>query len=130
MPRKAWSIGSPSSAAYTILWGKKRSRRSPIHDDATRVSLGHQPPDPLRLPAQTQLVAQPDRDLLRHPPTKMPSRRELHLGARTRIPNPRVHHLLQHDHGPSLQLDLHRQTPPEETPPPFRSAPPPRSAAR
>ena len=37
-----------------------------------------------------------------------------------------VHHLLQHDHGPSLQLDLHRQAPPEETPPPFRPAPPPR----
>src|SRR5271154_236333 len=59
----------------------------------------------------------------------MPARREFHLGARTRVPNPSVHHLLQHDHGPSLQLDLHRQTPPAETPPSFRSAPPPRQAA-
>src|SRR5271157_2544595 len=126
MRRKVWSIGSPNSAAYTILWEKNRSRYSRIHDDAARVPLGPQPPNPLHLPAQTQLVAQPDRDLLRHRPTKMPARRELRLGARTRIPNPRVHHLLQHDHGPSLQLDLHRQTPPEETPPPFRSAPPPR----
>src|ERR1700678_4094879 len=126
MHRKAWSNGSPNSAASTILWEKKRSRHSRIHDDAARVPLGRQPPDPFRLPAKTQLVAQPDRNLLRHPPTKMPARRELHLGARTRVPNPSFHHLLQRDHGPSFQLDLHRQTPPEETPPPFRSAPPPR----
>jgi hypothetical protein len=29
---------------------------------------------------QTQLVAQPDRDLLGHPPSKMPARRQLHVG--------------------------------------------------
>jgi transposase len=38
--------------------GKKRSRHPAIDDDASRVPLGHHPPDPLRLPAQTQFVAQ------------------------------------------------------------------------
>src|SRR3954447_566939 len=126
MPRKAWSDGSPNGAAYTTLWGKKRSRHPRIDDDAARVPRGQEPPHPLRLLAQTQFVAEPDRDLFRHPPTKVPARRELHLGARTRVSTPRVHHLLQHNHGSPLQLDLHRQTPPEETPPPFRPAPPPR----
>ena len=55
--------------------GKKRSRRPRIDDDAARVPLGHQPPHPLRLPAQTQLVAQPDRNHFRHRPTKVPARR-------------------------------------------------------
>ena len=49
-----------------ILWGKKRSRHPRIDDHAARVPLGHQPPHPLRLPAQTQLVAQPDRNLFRN----------------------------------------------------------------
>src|SRR5665647_1669074 len=122
MPRRALSNGSPNSAASRILWEKKRSRHPRIDDDASRVPLGHQPPHPLCLSAETQFVAQSNRNLLGNPPTKMPARRQLHLGGRPRIPTPTVHHLLQHDNGSPLQLDRHRQTAPEETPPPFRPA--------
>src|ERR1035437_9160375 len=126
MPRRAWSDGSPKNAAWRILWEKKRARHPRIDDDAARVPLGYQPPHPLRLPAQTQLMAQPDRNLLRHPPTKVPARRKLYLGPRPRIPTPKVHHLLHPAHGPPLQLDLHGQASPEKPPPPFRPTPPSR----
>src|SRR4051794_30905610 len=130
MPPRAWSDGSPDGVRSRIPWGKKRSRHPAIDDDAARVPLGHQPPDPLRLLAQARLVAQSDRDLLRHHPPEMPARRQLHLGGRPRVPAPRVHRLLQHDHGPPLQLDLYREAPREETPPPVRPAPPPCQDAR
>src|SRR3954471_7263649 len=122
MPRRAWSDGPPKNAACTTPWAKKRSRYPRIDDHAARVSFGHKPPHPLRLPAQTQLMAQPDRDLFRHRPPKVPARRQLHLGVRPRVPTPTVHHLLQHDHGTPLRLDLHRKAPPKETPPSVRPA--------
>src|SRR3954464_15050822 len=124
MPPRAWSHGSPNGVVLRVLWGKKRPRHPAIDDDASRVPLGHHPPDPLRLPAQAQFVAQSDRDLLRHHPPEMPARRQLHLGGRPRVSAPTVHHLLQHDDGPSLRLDLHRQASSEGATPPVRPASP------
>src|SRR5258708_2827224 len=124
MPLRASSNGSPNSVVLSILWGKKRSRHPAIDDNASRVPLEHHPPDPLRLPAQTQFVAQPNRNLFRHHTPKMPARRQLYLGGRPRISTQTVHHLLQHDDGPSLRLDLHRQASSEDGTPPIRPASP------
>src|SRR5271170_4910736 len=129
MPQRAWSSGLPNSVASRILWEKKRLRHPAIDEDATRVPLGHQPPDSLRLPPQTQFMAQPDRDLFRHSPEKMPAWRQLHLGARPRVPTPSVHYVRQHDDGPPVPLDLHGQTARKEASPPFRAAAPPRQDA-
>jgi homeodomain-containing protein/DDE superfamily endonuclease len=110
----------------TEALGKKRPRHPEVHDHSPRVPRGHVSPHPLRLPAETQLLAEPDRNLLRHPATKMPPRRQLQIGARTGIPTATIHHLLQHDDGPPLQLDVHRQTPPKEAPFLLRPSPPSR----
>src|SRR5579862_9473510 len=107
MPRKAWSSGSPNSAACPTRWEKKRTWHPGIDDHSARVPLGPQPPHPFRLPAETQFVAQSDRNLFRNSPTQVPPRRQLHLGVRTRVSTSTVHHLLQHRDGPPLQLDLH-----------------------
>src|ERR1700682_559344 len=130
MPRKASSSGSPNSAACPTRWEKKRARRPGIDDHSARVPLGHPPPHPFHLPAETQFVAQPDRNLFRYPPTQVPPRRQFHLGVRTRVSASTVHHLLQHHDGPPIQLDLFRQTSAKKPPASLRPAPPPHQNAR
>ena len=57
-------------------------------------------------------------------PPKMPARWGFHYRGRPGISPPPVHHLLQHDDGPSLRLDLHRQAASEDATPPIRPASP------
>ena len=64
----------------TDVLGKKRPRDPEVDDHPPRIPRGHVPPHSLRPPAETQLLAEPDRNLLRHPATKVPPRRQLQIG--------------------------------------------------
>src|SRR5258707_4775543 len=130
MPRKASSSGSPNSATCPSRWGKKRARHPEIDDHPARVPIRTPPPHPFRLRAETQFVAQPDRNLFRHRATQVPPWRQLHLGIRTRVSTPTVHQVLQHNDGQPLQLDLHRKTSAEKPPSPLRPTPLPRQITR
>jgi len=71
--------------------GKKRQRHPEIDGDPQGVPVGSPPPNPLRLPAEAQFVAQPDRDRLWDHPPESPARRQLHLGSRLGIAVAGIH---------------------------------------
>ena len=48
------------ACGLTAALGKKQNRRTPESTDASRVLVMPKPSHPLRVPAQTQLLAQPD----------------------------------------------------------------------
>ena len=101
----------------SVELGKKRGPWHPrIDGHAQGVPLGHHPSDPLRLFAETQLVAQPDRDHLRDHPSKAPAGRELHVGCRPGGATAGIHGLLQQHDGPPVRLDLHGKAGAEEAP--------------
>jgi transposase len=61
--------------------GKKRQRYPEINGDTRGISVGYQPPDPLRLPSEAQFVAQPDRDRIWDYPSEAFAGWKLHIGS-------------------------------------------------
>ena len=89
--------------------GKKRqSGRARIARDAAKVFGGQEPPHSLRVPAQTHVMAQPDRDRLRRGDAQGDPPRQLHLADRPQEQADEFHRLLQRGVRETVPLDLHR----------------------
>ncbi len=101
----------------SVELGKKRGPWHPgIDGHAEGVPLGYRPSDPLRVFAETQFVAEPDRDHLRDHPSKTPAERELQVGRGLGGATAGIHGLLQQHDGPPVRLDLHGEAGAEEAP--------------
>jgi transposase-like protein len=88
--------------------GKKRSIGcAAIAGEPPLVSVGHDAPHPLRVLAETQLVAEPDRDGVRHRDAEGGASRQFHVGGRSGIEAASVSGVLQPSDGPSVPLDVH-----------------------
>jgi DDE superfamily endonuclease len=108
--------------------GKKRGpRRAPQPGQPSRLPVRPGAPHPLRVPAQAQFVAEPDRDGVRDRDAKGRPPGELHVGRRPRGQTASLPGLLQPDDGPPLRVDVHRPTAPDATPHRLPPTPPPPS---
>jgi len=88
--------------------GKKKIRNSGVDGITPEIPVGPEPSHTIRLPPETQFVAESNRNHIRHHPSKVSPRRKLQVGCRPRVSTERVHHLLQPNHGAPVQLDVHR----------------------
>lgn len=90
--------------------GKKRqSGNSTVASDPPRISVGPDSSPALRVPAEAQFLAEPDRNRVRVHHAKSDASRKLPLGGGSGNQARSVCELLQRGDGPSLPVDLHRQ---------------------
>ena len=82
-----------------MRWEKKRQRHPEINGDTQRVPVGYQAPNPLRLSAETQFVAQPDRNRIWDYPPETSAGWKLHIGSGFGIAVARVYDVLQYHEG-------------------------------
>jgi transposase len=125
-----WSAGLVEWVAQrcepeTDLGKKRRGRRFEESGEPPGFPVGSLASHPLRVPAQAQFVAEPDRDGLRNHHEESGSPGELPFGGGPGKEVASIPGILQPDNGPPLYLDLHRQAASETRPERILSAAPP-----
>src|ERR1019366_10800786 len=86
--------------------GEGQERGIAIAGDPEGVPVGSQAPNSVRVYAEALLVAEPDRDLVRHPVAETAAKIELRVAGRPGKEGDAVHRLLQRDDGQAYAVAL------------------------
>ena len=94
-------------------WKERRQRHPEIAGVSPGVFIRPQPPCSLRVSPDTFLMAEPDRDRLRHRQSAGHTSRQLQITAGSEGPPARFRHLLQQHLCQTVRMELHRASRPK-----------------
>src|SRR5262249_5841262 len=99
--RRVWDRGGPGTEG--------EARGAEVAGEPGTVPERPRPQDPVRVHAQAQLVAEPDRDLVQRPGQEIAEAVQLLLAGSPEAEDPALHRLLQPHDGQAHRLDVFAQ---------------------